>query len=187
MQLQINGNFLKNMKINLKDIPVGPDHPMPEKLKWAKLVYDACSQKLLEEPVVRSLLSDYKDSIQENWKVMKDTGVVAECTRCAMQDGGSCCGSGIENKFDVINLLINLLMGVELPSEPWDPTGCWFLGEKGCRIVARHVICVNFMCRRLYDALSPEKVKAVQEAMQRETENGFMLEEYLKTWLARHG
>ncbi len=175
------------MKIEIKDIPVGPDHPMPVKLKWARLVYDACGNELLKEPVVKSLLSTYQKSIKNNWKVMEDTGVVAECTKCALQDGGSCCGSGIENKFDVVNLLVNLLLGTKLPSEPWDPTGCWFLGEKGCTIIARHVICVNFMCRRLYDALSPEKVKAVQEAMQQETENAFMLEEYIKAWLAKRG
>jgi hypothetical protein len=132
-------------------------------------------------------MKEYQKSIERNWVVMHETGIVEECTSCALQDGGSCCGSGIENKFDVVNLLINLLLGVKLPQKPWDPTGCWFLGKRGCLIRARHVICVNFMCRRLYDRLSSEDIRKVQYAMQEETERAFLLEEYIKSWLAKNG
>ena len=173
--------------MDFKKIPMGTDHPIEVKLKWAHILFDNCAEELLSEDTVVRLLEEYKESIASNWKKMAETGVVDECTKCALQDGGSCCGSGIENKFDVVNLLINLLLGVKLPSKPWDPTGCWFLGEKGCLITARHVICVNFMCRRLYDRLSPEALKVVQYAMQEETERAFMLEEYIKMWLARNG
>ncbi len=175
------------MTIDFTKIPVGPDHPMEKKIKWAKRIYNTFGSRLLEDETVRSLLKKYERSIDNNWKVMEQTGVVEECTRCALEDGGSCCGSGIENKFDVVNLLINLLMKVSLPKGPWDPTGCWFLGERGCLIKARHVICVNFICRRLYDRLDKEAIRRVQNAMQQETEYGFMLEEYLKIWLARNG
>ena len=174
------------IKIDFRKIPVGPDHPIEKKIQWAQLIYDACSSHLLEDKTIRSLLKKYQNSIEENWQTMADTGVVKECTLCALEDGGSCCGSGIENKFDVVNLLINLLMGIRLPSVPLDPTGCWFLGEKGCRIKARHVICVNFICKRLYDALGQEEIKKVQKAMEKETENAFILEEYLKLWLAKN-
>ncbi len=159
---------------------------MEKKLQWAQHIYDSFSSRLLKDKTVCSLLENYKKSIEESWQAMRDTGVVKECTRCALEDGGSCCGSGIENKFDVVNLLINLLMGIKLPSSPWDPTGCWFLGENGCQIMARHVICVNFMCKRLYEALTPEKIKRVQAAMEKETENAFILEEYLKLWLIKN-
>ncbi len=175
------------MTIDFTKIPVGPDHPIEKKIKWARRIYNALGSRLLEDQTVRSLLKKYIRSIDDNRKVMEQTGVVEECTRCALEDGGSCCGSGIENKFDVVNLLINLLMQVNLPQSPWDPTGCWFLGERGCLIKARHVICVNFMCRRLYDRLDKEAIRIVQNAMQQETECGFMLEEYLKVWLARNG
>ncbi len=175
------------MKKDFDKIPLGPDHPIEKKIKWAKRIYSEYSHHLLQDKTICALLEKYRQSIEENWQVMADTGVVKECTSCALQDGGSCCGSGIENKFDVVNLLINLLMGVELPSQPWDPTGCWFLGEKGCLITARHVICVNFICKRLYDALDSQSIHRVQAAMQKETENAFLLEEYLKVWLAKNG
>lgn len=171
---------------NLQNMPLGPNHPMEKKLSWAHLLYDSLGEKIKKDQAICSLLHEYHKTIHASWQAMKRYGVVEECTRCALQDGGSCCGQGIENKFDIITLLINLLSGVSLPAKPWDLTGCWFLGEKGCLLVARHVICVNFVCKRLYAAIPSEKIQLVQKAMQAETDAGFILEEYLKGWLIRH-
>ncbi len=174
-------------RFDISKIPLGADHPIKIKIKWANWLYELIGQQLIQDPQVSELLTDYKESIHNTWKIMKNTGVVAECTKCALYDGGSCCGSGIENKFDVVNLLINRLFGVNLPQKPIDPTGCWFLGEKGCTIFARHVICVNFMCKRLYSVLCDRDIKRVQGAMEKETEAAFMLEEYIKVWLLKNG
>ncbi len=140
-----------------------------------------------EDRIISGMLKDYRDRINSTWEAMKTYGVVAECTRCALQDGGSCCGQGIENKFDVTTLLVNRLLGTDPPERPWDPTGCWFLGEKGCRLVARHVICVNFICKRLYAVVPGEEIQKVQAAMQAETDAAFLLEEYIKSWLVKNG
>jgi hypothetical protein len=169
------------------DIPIGPYHPIEKKLRWAHILYGEIGQKIKDDKVIAPLLRDYENKIKETWTVMNESGVVSECTRCAVQDGGSCCARGIEDKFDVIMLLLNLVFGRELPARPWDPSGCWFLGERGCLLFARHVICVNFMCIRLYDSLSVASIQRVQRAMQEETSSGFLLEERLKSWLARYG
>ncbi len=173
-------------EIDISKIPFGADHAFDCKLRWAKRLYDSIGKQLLSDTHVSNLLKKYKECIYKTWEAMQKAGVVRECTRCALQDGGSCCGSGIENKFDVINLLINLLYGVNIPEKPFDPTGCWFLGENGCLIFARHVICVNFMCKRLYSVLNEEDIKKVQKAMEKETEAAFILEEYIKVWLLKN-
>ena len=134
----------------------------------------------MDEPRVHELLSRYDRAIGHTWRIMNETGVVAICTECAIRDGGSCCGSGIEQKFDVFLLLINLLLGAELPDEPADESGCWFLGSTGCVIKARHTICVNYLCRRLKDNIPEESLHKVQEAIYYETDLGFMLEEKIK-------
>ncbi len=168
------------------DMPVGPGHDMEEKLSWATFIFDSLGNEMKNDPTISRLLNDYREKIRETWRTMKEYGVVEECTRCALQDGGSCCGQGIENKFDVVTLLVNLLLGVNLPRKPWDPTGCWFLGPRGCLLEARHVICVNFICKRLYASVSGKGIMEVQKAMQAETDTAFVLEEYLKGWLIRH-
>ena len=167
------------------EIPLGPDHPVEVKIKWADALFDRFGQELLALPQMSSNLEDYRASIDASWQAMKESGVAAECTRCAVEDGGSCCGKGIEDKFDVVTLLINRLLGAELPKSRQDDTGCWFLGPEGCTLVARHVICINFLCKRLYAKVPPEEIRRVQQAMEEETTRAFLLEEAVKAWLMR--
>ena len=166
---------------------IGTDYPILKKIECAETIFDVYGRDLSSDRAIKSLLEVYRRSIRESWIQMEEVGVVAECTECAINDGGSCCGRGIEDHFDVVLLLINLLMGSRLPSFPWDEEGCWFLGERGCRIVARHVICVNYICRRLYDRLDDRGLRLLQQKMIQETDAGFRLEEAIKKWLMSRG
>ena len=165
--------------------PVGTDISIQEKVRWAHLLYDRFGHSLLADPEVVGLLRRYRAAVARTWGLMEETGVVEECTRCAVEDGGSCCGAGIEDRFDVVLLLINLLAGGSLPHRAQDPTGCLFLGEKGCTIPARHTICVNYICRRLEARLGREALQRLQEGIGRECDAAFLLEEGIKAWLRR--
>lgn len=170
----------------MQDYPLlltGPYHSMERKLHNAQQVFECAGNVIGGYPGIEELLGRYGTAVHESWQAMEVHGVVRECTDCAVNGGGSCCGAGIEDKFDVVILIINLLLGVTLPQQRLDPSGCWFLGEKGCLLVARHVICINYMCRRLYDALDRHGIQSVQQAMGQETDLLFMLEERIKTCL----
>ncbi len=166
---------------------IGPGYPIEAKIQNARDIFQHAEGELRAISGVERLLEDYRHAVDQSWQAMDAHGVVAECTDCAVNDGGSCCGKGIEDKFDSVLLLINLLLGCDLPDERLDPDGCWFLGEKGCVITARHVICINYMCKRLYRALDTADIHAVQQAMGHETDLVFMLEQRLKAWLLSKG
>ncbi len=167
--------------------PVGTDISIQEKIRWARLLHDRHGHGLLSDPTVAALLRRYRGAVQATWRIMEEVGVVEECTRCAVDDGGSCCGRGIEDRFDVILLLVNLMLGAGLPHHRDDPEGCLFLGSKGCTIVARHTICVNYICRRLERRLEIDDLHRLQEAIGRECDAAFLLEEGVKAWLNREG
>ncbi len=166
-------------------LPLGPDHPIESKIRWAQELYDAYGNRLLSDSRLSALLRTYQRAIEETWQVMVETGVVAECTDCAVKDGGSCCGAGIEDKFDTVSLLVNLLMGSPLPRERMDPTGCFFLGERGCTIQARQVICINYICRRLEARIDPSGLQRLHRMIAQEADAAFVVEEYIKSWFAR--
>ena len=165
---------------------LGANYPILEKIGCAKSLCNVYGAELLSHKAIKDLLETYREDIRQTWIQMDKAGVIAECTDCAINDRGSCCGTGIEDRFDAILLLINLMMGCELPLSPWDKTGCWFLGEEGCLIVARHVICVNYMCKRLTN-LETNAIRLLQEKIGLELETGFVLEEGIKTWLRNKG
>lgn len=165
----------------------GIDHPIDKKIKWAQKIMRACGPMILEDQEILHLIETYRMSIKDTWSVMSNVGVTAICTDCAMNDGGSCCGAGIENRFDTTLLLINLLMGCTLPANRLDPTGCMFLGEKGCTIIARQLICVNYICQRLDAQIDKDALLLLKKSIGGEAHAGFALEEALKRWLTRHG
>ncbi len=166
---------------------IGTDYPILKKIECAETIFGAYGRELLSDKKIKSLLDVYRQAIRQSWLQMEETGVVAECTDCATKGGASCCAKGIEDHFDATLLLINLLMGCELPSSRWDKTGCWFLGERGCRLIARHVICINYICRRLYNRIGEKGLQVVQVKMVEETDAGFFLEEAIKKWLRSRG
>ncbi|MGB9711639.1 MAG: hypothetical protein ACP5SG_05120 [Dissulfurimicrobium sp.] len=141
----------------------------------------------MEDTEISGLIEGYRVAIKDTWSAMSEAGVSAQCMDCAINDGGSCCGRGIEDRFDATLLLINLFMGIRLPTARFDQTGCMFLGERGCLIAARHLICVNYICKRLNERIAKDAIMRVKEKIGREAVAGFALEEALKKWLIGHG
>jgi hypothetical protein len=120
-------------------------------------------------------------------EAMTHAGVVAECARCEREEGGSCCGAGLEDRYDGVTLLINLLLGTELPHERHDPRSCFFLGPDGCTLVARDVICVNYLCRKIGDNLDRSEVEVMHDREGEEIESLFRLHARITTVLRKMG
>ena len=151
-----------------------------QKISQAHKLLEACSGSLLEDPSICSLLRKLKDCIENTHRSMLALGVVAECKNCEEKEGGSCCGAGIENKYDVVLLLINLLLGSSLENQEVTDNSCFFLGKNGCRLTARHVLCVNYICDKLQKKLTREELIALQTCAGEELETLFTLHEIIK-------
>ena len=63
--------------------------------------------------------------------------------------------------------------------EAHDSTSCYLLGENGCLLRAREVICVNYLCGRIYRNIEKEKLIHLQRIAGNELNSLFMLEEYI--------
>lgn len=114
---------------------------------------------------------------------MRCTGIVDCCKECEEKEGGSCCGAGLEKHYSGILLLINLLLGVTLPLEREQPSGCFFLSPTGCLLLARHVLCINYVCNKITSRIKPENLAALREAEGEEILLLFQLNETLKKFL----
>lgn len=159
---------------------VSLDSPIGEKIAWAIQVYQDSSRRLLGDEKVGELLERLDHAIDASHWEMADSGVVELCRLCDEEEGGSCCGAGIENRYSSILLLINLLLGGTLPLSPLSPSNCHFLGETGCRLRARHVLCVNFACKKITQRLQPAQLRPLRGKEGHELECLFFLNEQLK-------
>ena len=117
---------------------------------------------------------------------MFSLGVFAECKHCEEEEGGSCCGVGIEKRYNPVLLLINLLLGISLPTRVRDQNSCYFLGETGCLLDVRDVLCVNYICQKLRKKLTREELIAMQSCAGEELDTVFILHEAIKKHIRTH-
>jgi len=161
--------------MNIKEVPLLS--PVKEKIAWAQSCYHELEHNIRRDKQTAGLLVRLERAIAESRREMAAAGVVEICRKCEDIEGGSCCGAGIENRYDSRLLLINLLLGVTLPCERRDPDSCFFLGESGCLLQARHVICVNYLCGKITDKLDPGKLAPLRRKEGEELESLFLLNE----------
>jgi hypothetical protein len=151
-----------------------------EKIEQAYNLLEICGSSLAEDPLIRALLKKLRDCIENTTQSMLNLGVVAECKNCEEKEGGSCCGVGIENKYDVVLLLTNLLLGGSLQNQEPIGNSCYFLGKNGCKLTARHVLCVNYICNKLQNKLTGDDLIALQTCAGEELDTLFLLNEAIK-------
>ena len=158
-----------------------------EKIELAHNLFETWGDSLRQDPSLRTLLNKMQECIENTKDSMLKLGVVAECKHCEEQEGGSCCGTGIENQYDVELLLVNLLLEASLRDRQSSQNSCYFLGEKGCKLTARHVLCVNYICEKLQKKLTRDELIELQTCAGEELDTLFALHEAIKKKIRAQG
>jgi hypothetical protein len=157
--------------------------PIEQRIAWAEHFYTHFKDKLLGDPEVSSLLEKLRRAIRDSHSKMAELGIGDVCKACDEKEGGSCCGAGLEKHFSGTLLLINLLLGVNIPTRKMDPANCFFLSATGCQLLARHVICVNYLCAKIAARIPASKITRLRELEGVELDLLFVLHERLKRLL----
>lgn len=164
--------------MNIKKVTLSS--PIEEKIDWAEAYYRRVRRQFLKDRSIVDLLNRLEKAIHASRSEMTAAGLEKICRECEQEEGGSCCGAGLENKYDWELLLINLFLDVNLPKKRHDPGGCYFLGETGCLLQARHVICVNYVCKKITDLIDSRKLNTLREKEGEELNTLFLLHERIK-------
>lgn len=169
-------------------IPAEPplDAPVDAKIHWANDCFDRERSRLLEDQRLTDLLEALNNAVHRSRDEMLRTGIVDLCRECEEKEGGSCCGVGLENHYSGMLLLINRLLGVALPHQREEPSSCFFLSSTGCRLVARHVLCINYVCNKITSKISPDQLASLREAEGKEILFLFQVNEKLKRLVRRY-
>ncbi len=155
------------------------------KIAWAERVFCLTGSRLSADPEISRLIERFDSAVAASCLMMQKAGMAEICRECEQLEGGSCCGKGIEDRYSGVLLLVNLLLGRSLPRERFDPAGCFFLGPSGCVLSARHVICINYICKKVTDSIYPEKLSCLRDCEGEELLALFLLAERVKTRLLR--
>lgn len=166
-----------------EDIPVIPD--VLERVMLARKMLTEWGEALRDDPAVAARLEDLLSKADATFSVMVDVGVVETCRHCDEEEGGSCCGAGIEKRYGAVLLLLNLLLGCSLPTSRSVWNGCLFLGPRGCTLKIRHVLCVNYLCAKVCERLTHEGRMLLQDVSGEELDATFAVHEAVKRFMNR--
>jgi hypothetical protein len=156
-----------------------------EEIDKAKWLYAHYGEALTDQKVLGALFYRYLNAIRKTQEAMKQLRVVETCSACACEGSGSCCFQGVEEWYDHVLLLMNLVLGRQIPELREVPGGCLFVGSRGCKIIARHSFCVNYLCPTLKDSISTVPMERLLSLSGDELFQAWELEKSIRGWLQR--
>lgn len=142
------------------------------------------------DPELGRLLRKLRDLICKTGSAMLHTGIESACTRCAASGKGSCCFREMGESYGFMGLFVNLLLGSVLPEKTDFPGSCHFVGDKGCKLRARHSFCLNYFCPDLRNSLGEQTILRIQQQVGEQLLAGWELERALARYMAdadKHG
>ena len=154
-----------------------------EEIHMAKAFYGRYGKAMSRDKALMDLMGRYRKAIMDTQETMQEVDVLSSCAVCAHEKPGGCCFEGVEEWYDHVLLLINLMSGTDIPESRETPGGCLFVGNRGCRLLARHAFCINYLCPNLKTSLRPFQAENLVSITGLELHKGWELEQRIHKWL----
>lgn len=77
------------------------------------------------------------------------------CGQCASRPDGGCCSEYMAGNTDSLQILINLLLGIEVTLRADSGADCCFLGPRGCLFAVKPMFCLNYNCSHILNGAEP--------------------------------
>jgi hypothetical protein len=123
--------------------------------------------RLRQDAEVSSSLTKLASRLDDLDAAMKDAGFPRKCGACARNTSGGCCDASIAKDAYALLLLVNLLLGARIDRQRERLSCCTFLGEAGCTLRAKPLICWNYNCHEIHEELPVDKVAHVESLVAR--------------------
>jgi len=119
------------------------------KLAIAEDLYSRYGQTLVRQPNIMAQLAEVVAAEHSLQSQMGAMAMGVTCTRCASRQGGGCCSGYMAAENDVLQLLMNMLAGIQVDVHPGEGIECCFLGETGCVLSFKPMFCLNYICSHI--------------------------------------
>jgi hypothetical protein len=127
-----------------------------EKLATAHRLHAELHDQLAQIPGLAQALAEVQHQAQLLSDHMQSMGLGQMCSRCAANPGGGCCSATMAGNTDVIQILLNLLLGVTVELRADSGENCGFLGPRGCLFPLKPIFCLNYNCNHILNDTDPD-------------------------------
>ena len=155
-------------------------------IQKAKDIFSRFGKQILQDEKCSELLKNYRGAIESNWETISGLEVIKTCAACSDKWAGGCCFKGVEDWYDHVLFLLNLLLGVKIKESRTVMDGCLFVGPTGCTLISRHSFCINYLCDRIKTLLSQTEKKRLLSVAGEEIYWGIQTEQSIRKWLGQN-
>ena len=136
----------------------------PEKLAKTELLFRQYGKRLLNQDEIAESIAALREAVTNLDLHMAAMDMGKNCSVCAAMPDGGCCSAymGHENN-DVLQLLMNLLAGVDIRVVQTDGVECCFLAKSGCILLFKPIFCLNYLCERIQKESANADLKLLEE------------------------
>ncbi|MGD9948134.1 MAG: hypothetical protein AB7U29_06590 [Desulfobulbus sp.] len=117
-----------------------------EKLSQAQILLEHLRQKKMLDTALLKEIEFLRSGCLRLAAQMVDMALGRLCGSCASRPDGGCCSAYMADNTDSIQILINLLLGMEIVRREPNDSDCCFLGSMGCLFMAKPIFCLNYNC-----------------------------------------
>ncbi len=135
-----------------------------EKLNKAAVLVSSYGSGLSKDTKIQEQLLHVKDVLYRLEIHMASIEMGSICSTCAKIPGGGCCSAymGNENN-DVLQLVMNLLAGVDVRMIANNEEECCFLAKTGCILAYKPIFCLNYLCGKIRKKASKTQLRLLEK------------------------
>ena len=120
------------------------------RLSFGYLLYENLGKPLVGLTTVYQTLARMRTQKNALTAQMQALLLGRVCSSCAASDGGGCCSRCMADETDSLQILINLMAGVDVAQVNNSPAECCYLDvAAGCIFTFKPMFCLNYNCHSI--------------------------------------
>jgi hypothetical protein len=131
---------------------------LEHRLSLAIALHKSLSRELRQDTVFPEAFARLHHAAERLAREMTALGMGESCAACAVKNPGGCCSLEMAGETDALQLLMNLLAGVEIDMAK-NGTTCCYLGPSGCIFASKPMFCLNYNCDRVIARIGAARPK----------------------------
>jgi hypothetical protein len=136
--------------------------PVETKQRLAEELHEKHGAELLRRQDLCADLSLLADHARRTQNLMARTRMRSMCASCGTGVAGGCCSISMAAETDALQMLMNMLIGIQVMRVGNPGSECCYLGREGCLFAFKPIFCLNYICSNIRAAVSPENLMELE-------------------------
>jgi len=138
--------------------------PLEQRLELARELAGRRGTDWRADPALLEPLQHLRDAAADLARASRGAGIDRICTDCGRRNEDGCCQPRMGDEASGAAYLVEILAFGEPPLPHPDDGSCPFMGDRGCVLELKPVICVNHLCPEIHAEVPGDEIRDLKKA-----------------------